>query len=172
MKTIEYLKENKIEFYLCKICEQIVDKNHFFSQEHIDKFNEVCKIDIKKCFKDAFLTMNCKFLDTRYNYVYHDLYFKKHIKEIILKNIDVNKYYKSYIIKKLRLAFNEDKESKHYLQKFNSNNILKDIQNIEKIEKNDDIIQPYLIKNSSEDYNYNLKKCIYIWMMSYYLKVD
>ena len=75
-----------------------------------------------------------------------------------MKNIDVNKYYKSYIIKKLRLDFKEDNESKYYSQKFNSNNILKDIQNIEKIEKNDDIIQPYLIKNSSEDYNYNLEK--------------
>ena len=158
LKTIEYLKENKIEFYLCKICGQIVDKNHFDTEEHIDKFNEVCKIDIKKCFKDAFLTINCKFLDTRYNYVYHDLYFKKTIKEIILKNIDVNKYYKSYILKKLRLDFNEDKESKYYSQRFNSNNVLKDIENIEKIEKNDDIIQPYLIKNSSEDYNYNLEK--------------
>ena len=73
LKTIDYLRKNKIEFYLCKICGQIVDKNHFFSQEHIDKFNEVCKIDIKKCFKDTFLTINCKFLDTRYNYVYHDL---------------------------------------------------------------------------------------------------
>ena len=29
LKTIEYLKENKIEFYLCKICGQIVDKSHF-----------------------------------------------------------------------------------------------------------------------------------------------
>ena len=75
-----------------------------------------------------------------------------------MKNINVNKYHKSYIIKKLRLDFNEDKESKYYLQKFNSNNILKDIQNIENIEKNDDIIQPYLIKNSSQDYNYNLEK--------------
>ena len=43
-------------------------------------------------------------------------------------------------------------------EKFNSNNILKDILNIEKIEKKDDIIQPYLIKNSSKDYNYNLER--------------
>ena len=88
---------------------------------------------------------------------------KKTIKEIIFKNIDVNKYNKSYILKKLRLDFNEDKESKYYSQRFNSNNILKDIENIKKIEKNDDIIQPYLIKNSSEDYNYNLEK-LYIDM--------
>ena len=55
------------------------------------------------------------------------------------------------------LDFN-DKENKYDSEKFNSNNILKDIQSIEKIEKNDDIIQPYLIKNSSKDYNYNLER--------------
>ena len=26
-KIIEYLKENKIEFYMCRICSEIVDKN-------------------------------------------------------------------------------------------------------------------------------------------------
>ena len=81
------------------------------------------------------LTINCKFLDMRCNYIYSDLYFKKHIKELILKNIDVYKYYKSYIIKKLMLDFNGDKEKQYYSEKFNSNDILKDIQNIEKIEK-------------------------------------
>ena len=50
LKTIDYLKENKIEFYLCKICGEIVNKKHFDTQEHIDKFNDVCKIDIKKSF--------------------------------------------------------------------------------------------------------------------------
>ena len=91
LKAIDYLKENKIEF--------IFVKSHFDTQEHIDKFNDVCKIDIKKCFENVFLTINCKFLDLRYNYLYSDLYFIKHIKELILKNIDVDKYYKSYIIK-------------------------------------------------------------------------
>ena len=94
----------------------------------------------------------------RYNYIYSDLYFKKRIKEFILKNIDVDKYYKSYIIKKLMLDFNNEKEKQYYSENFNSNNILKDIQNIEEIEKNDDIIQPYLIKNSSKDYNYDLER--------------
>ena len=56
------------------------------------------------------------------------------------------------------LDFNNEKEKQYYYEKFNSNNILKDIENIEKIEKNDDIIQPYLIKNSSKDYNYDLER--------------
>ena len=67
----------------------------------------------------------------RYNYIYSDLYSRKHIKELILKNIDVDKYYKSYIIKKSMLDFNNEKEKQYYSEKLNSNSILKDIQNIE-----------------------------------------
>ena len=177
LKTIEYLKENEIEFYLCKLCGQIVDRNHFDTQEHIDKFNDVCKIDIKKCFENVFLTIDCKCLDMIYNYIYSDLYFKKHIKKLIFKDINTVKYYKSYIIKKLMLDFNGEKEKQYYSEKFNSNNILKDSENFEKIEKNDDIIQPYLIKNSSKDYSYDLERmyldidevqCIKILMNSFY----
>ena len=117
LRTIDYLKENKIDFSLCKICGEIVNKSHFDTQEHIDKFNDACEIDIKKCFENVLLTINCKFLDMRYNYIYSDLYSKKHIKELILKNIDVDKYYKSYIIKKLMLDFNNEKEKQYYSEK-------------------------------------------------------
>ena len=48
LKIIKYLKENYIEFYMCRICGQIVDKDHFFTDEHIEKFNSVCKIKIDK----------------------------------------------------------------------------------------------------------------------------
>ena len=87
LKTIDYLKENKIEFYLCRICGEIVNKTHFDSEEHIKKFNSVCSIDIKKYFKNASISIKSQFYDTRYNYICTDLYFKKHIKDIILKNI-------------------------------------------------------------------------------------
>ena len=101
LKIIKYLKENNIEFYMCRICAQIVDKEHFETEEHIEKFNSVCKIKIDKSLKDSFITIKCKFNDSRYNYIYTDLYFKKRIREIILKNINTNKYYKSYIIIKM-----------------------------------------------------------------------
>ena len=87
LKTIDYLKENKMEFYLCRICGEIVSKSHFDSEEHIKKFNSVCDIE-KKSFQKSFITIKCQFYDTRYNYIYTDLYFKNHIKDIILKNID------------------------------------------------------------------------------------
>ena len=88
LKTIDYLKETKKEFYLCRICGEIVNKDHFDSEEHIKKFNSVCLIDINKSFENAFISIKTQFIDTRYNYIYTDLYFKKHIKDIILKNID------------------------------------------------------------------------------------
>ena len=78
LKTIDYLKENKMEFYLCRICQDIVSRSHFNSVEHIKKFNSVCSIDIKKSFKNAFISIKTQFIDTRYNYLYTDLYFKKH----------------------------------------------------------------------------------------------
>ena len=101
MKTIDYLKENNMEFYLCRICGEIVNKSHFDSEEHSKKFNSVCDIEIKRSFQKAFIAIKSQFIDTRYNYIYTNLYFKKHIKDIILKNIDDTKYYKSYIIKKI-----------------------------------------------------------------------
>ena len=118
------------------ICAEIVNKEHFETEEHINKFNSVCKINIVKSLKDSFITIRCKFIDTRYNYIYNDLYFKKYIKEIILKNIDTNKYYKSYIIKKNMLEFNQGKRDPMYIsEKQDSNNILYDIENIENLEK-------------------------------------
>ena len=150
-KIMKYLKENNIEFYMCRICSEIVDKNHFETEEHIEKFDSVCKIKIDKSLKDSFITIRCKFIDNRYNYVYTDLYFKKHIREIIFKNIDTNKYYKSYLIKKNILEFNEGKRDPMYIsEKHNSNNISYDIENIENLENNKERnLKPYFIKYSA-----------------------
>ena len=147
---------------MCRICSEIVDKEHFDTKEHINKFNTVCKIKIEKSLKDSFLKIKCKFIDTRYNYIYTDLYFKKYIKELILKNIDINKFYKSFIVKKNILEFNHGEREPAYISyKFDSNNILNDllnIQNLEDPEYKNRNMKPYLIKNSSTEYNYKIKK--------------
>ena len=77
-KIIKYLKENEIPYFSCKICQDIVKEDHFDSKEHIDKFNSVCQIDIRK-FKDSCLVIDITFIDDRYNFVYINRYFKKHI---------------------------------------------------------------------------------------------
>ena len=61
LKTIDYLKENKIEFYLCRIYGEILNKSHFDSEEHIKKFNSVCDIEIKESFQKAFISIKCQF---------------------------------------------------------------------------------------------------------------
>ena len=160
LEIIKYLKENNIEFYMCRICSEIFNKEHFDTEEHIDKFNAACKIKIDKSLEESFIKIKCKFIDNRYNYIYTDLYFKKHIKDIILKNIDTNKYYKSYIVKKNVLEFNQGKLEPLYIsEKHDSNNILSDIENIESLEvKKERNLKPFLIKNSASDYNYKIKK--------------
>ena len=88
LKTIEYLKETKQEFYLCRLCQTIVKKDHFDSQEHINKFNTVVSIEIKKSFENSFISIKIQFYETRYNRIYTDLYFKKYIRDLILKNVN------------------------------------------------------------------------------------
>ena len=154
-KIIKYLKENKIESYMCRICSEIVDEEYFESEEHIEKFNSVCKINIEK----SFIKIKCKCIDIRYNFIYTDLYFKKHIREIILKNIDTTKYYKSYIIKQNMLEFNHRTMDPMYVsEKIDSSNILNDISNTENLEKRRQNLKPYLIKHTASDYNYKIKK--------------
>ena len=151
LKTIEYLRENKIEYYLCRICSQIVSKEHFNTESHIKLFNSSYDIEIKKSFKNTFISIKCQFIDSRYNYIYTDLHFKKHIKEKILKNTDETKYYKAYIIKKNMLDFKYEAELQYYSEKYNCDDIINSINNIENLEKNDEYLKPHLIKNNTTD---------------------
>ena len=58
-----------MEFYLYRICGEIVTKSHFDSEEHIKRFNSVCDIEINKSFKNAFITIKCQFFSTKYIYI-------------------------------------------------------------------------------------------------------
>ena len=56
------------------------------------------------------------------------------------------------------LNFNYKTELPHYSDKFNSNNIINDINKIEILEKHDEYLKPYLIKSKTSDYEYNIDK--------------
>ena len=56
------------------------------------------------------------------------------------------------------LDFNYKAELQHYSEKYNSNNIINDINNIKNLEKNDEYLKPYLIKNNTNDYQYDIDK--------------
>ena len=74
----------------------------------------------------------------------------------------LNKFYKSFIVKKNILEFNHGEREPAYISyKFDSNNILNDllnIQNLEDPEYKNRNMKPYLIKNASSEYNYKIKK--------------
>ena len=56
------------------------------------------------------------------------------------------------------LNFNYNAELQYYSKKFNSNNIINDINNIENLAKIEKYLKPYLIKSNTDDYNYNIDK--------------
>ena len=56
------------------------------------------------------------------------------------------------------ISFNYKDDLQHYSEKYNGNNILDDINKIEILEKNDYYMKPYLIKTSTDDYNYDIEK--------------
>ena len=51
------------------------------------------------------------------------------------------------------LKFNYNAELQHYPEKYNSNDIINDINIIENSEKNE-YLKPYSIKNNTDDYQY------------------
>ena len=46
LKIIEYLKENNIEFYMCRICAQIVDKEHFLLKNILKNLIQLVKLKL------------------------------------------------------------------------------------------------------------------------------
>ena len=70
----------------------------------------------------------------------------------------MTKYYKDYIIKKNMLSFNFRDEHQFYSEKYNSRDIINDINNIQNLEKKKEHLKPQLIKSSMTDYDYNLTK--------------
>ena len=55
------------------------------------------------------------------------------------------------------LDFNYKVKLNHYTEKYN-NNIVSDIDNIERLEESDEYLKPSLIKNNTTDYKYDLDK--------------
>ena len=56
------------------------------------------------------------------------------------------------------LNFNFRAELHHYPEKYNGNDIINDLNNIEELEENEKYLKPYLIKSNTDDYNYNIDK--------------
>ena len=79
------------------------------------------------------------------------------MKDLVLNSTDINKFYKSYILKKNMISFNYRDDQVFYSDEYNSVDIIKDIDNIQNLEKKEEYLKPQLIKSSMiNDYDYNI----------------
>ena len=68
----------------CLLCNQNIDKSHYFSKKHIDKFDNNITITIKNCIKKKFIDMIFNFHIIDKDVFHEDLYFKDKVKSLIL----------------------------------------------------------------------------------------
>ena len=129
--NIPYLKYCKeCEKMSRLLCNQNVNKQHYFSKKHIDNFDKNITITTKNSIKKKFIDIIFNFHIIDKDMFYKDLYFKDKVKSLILKNCKKNKNYKISIYK-----YNQSVEgdlTNYWIEKFNIDNI-SEIDNIDKL---------------------------------------
>ena len=114
----------------CLLCNQDVNKQHFFSKKHIDNFDKNITITTKNCIKKKFIDIIFNFHIIDKDTFYKDLYFKDKVKSLILKNCKKDKNYKLSVYK-----YNQSLKGdliNYWIEKFNIDNI-SEIDNIDRL---------------------------------------
>ena len=129
--NISYLKFCKeCEQMDCLLCDQTVNKNHYFSKKHIDNFDKNITIKTRTSIKKKFIDIIFDFHIIDKDVFYKDLYFKDKVKSLILKHRKKDKEYKITIYK-----FNQSVKgdlTNFWIEKFNIDN-MNEIDNIDKL---------------------------------------
>ena len=125
------VKKSDVDKYNCLLCNKYIPKDHYFSKEHINNFENNISIKIKDSIKKKFVDLIFDFHIIDKNVFYKDLYFKDYLKKIIVKNCDNDKNYKitSY---KFNQALVKHNDMKYWVEKYILQNI-NDIDNIDKL---------------------------------------
>ena len=71
---------------LIPLCNQTVNKSHYFQKGHIDNFDKNITITTKNSIKKKFIDIIFNFHIIDKDVSYKDLYFKDKVKNLILKN--------------------------------------------------------------------------------------
>ena len=128
--NISYLKFCKeCEKLHCLLCNQDVNKSHYFSKKHIDNFDKDVTITTRNSIKKKFIDIIFDFHIIDKDTFYKDLYFKDKVKTLILKNYKKDKNDKLSIYK-----YNQSLRgdiTNYWIEKFNIDNIF-EIENIDK----------------------------------------
>ena len=127
---IPYLKFcKKCEQMHCLLCDETVNKDHYFSKKYIDNFDKNITIKTRTSIKKKFIDIIIDFHIIDKDVFYKDLYFKEKVKSSILKN----KKYKNYKISlyKHNQSLKGDLTN-FWIEKFNIDN-LSEIDNIDEL---------------------------------------
>ena len=129
--NISYIKFCKeCEKFECLLCDQTVNKEHYFSKKHIDNFDKNITIKIRTSIKKKFIDIIIDFHIIDKDVFYKDLYFKDKVKSLILKHRKKDKEYKITIYK-----YNQSIKgdlTNFWIEKFNIHD-MNDIDNIDKL---------------------------------------
>ena len=105
----------------CLLCNQDVNKQHYFSKKHIDNFDKNITITTRSSIKKKLIDIIFNFHIIDKDVFYKDLYFKDKVKSLILKNCKKDKNYKLSIYK-----YNQSLTgdlTNYWIEKFNIDNI-------------------------------------------------
>ena len=125
------VKKSDVDKYNCLLCNKYIPKDHYFSKEHINNFENNISIKTKDSIKKKFVDLIFNFHIIDKNAFYKDLYFKDYFKRIIIKNCDNNKNYKITLYK-FNQALVKHNDIKYWVEKYILQNI-NDIDNIDKL---------------------------------------
>ena len=130
------VKKLDVDKYNCLLCNKYISRDHYFSKEHINNFENNISIKTKDSIKKKFIDIIFDFHIIDKNVFYKDLYFKDYFKKMIVKNCDSDKNYKITLYK-FNQALVKYNDVKYWVEKYILQNI-NDIDNIDKLKiKND-----------------------------------
>ena len=91
LENMNNVKKSDVDKYNCLLCNKYIQKDHHFSKEHIDNFENKISIKTKDSIKKKIVDLIFDFHIIDKNVFYKDLYFKDYLKKIIIKNCDNDK---------------------------------------------------------------------------------
>ena len=122
--NISYSKDSyckECEKTNCLLCNQTLNKNHYFQKGHINNFDKNITITITNYVKKKFVDIIFNFHIIDKNIFYKYLYFKDKVKSLILKNCKKDKNYKISVYKYNQSVMNDI--TIYRIEKFNLENI-------------------------------------------------
>ena len=125
------VKKIDVDKYNCLLCNKYIPKDHYFSKEHINNFENNISIKTKDSINKKFVDLIFDFHIIDKNVFYKDLYFKDYFKKMIVKNCDTDKNYKIALYR-LNQALVKHNDIKYWVEKYILQNI-NDIDNIDKL---------------------------------------